>query len=244
MDYDNLFKTVLHLYFWEALKILVPELYEAADRNEDPVFLEQELQKIILDLGEKRNRTDLLIRIKLKNNREELILCHLEIQGKGGGDLTVRMYRYKEMIHLQHGEEPLGIAILTAPRPRKEKKSYRWERFGVRVAYDYLSVPVIKLEDTVLLAEGSRIGIILYAAKCMWQSGNDEGKKFEYLQYHGHVGATRLEKRRQKAHTSGDRLFDEAERRRIYRKIFSAHENIEHERGGQENVRVGVRENV
>jgi hypothetical protein len=181
MDYDNLFKTVSRRYFWEALKIFVPELYEAADRNVNPEFLEQELRKITLDLGEGTNRADLLVRIKLNDNSEELILCHLEIQGEGGGDLAVRMYRYKEMIHLQHGEEPLGIAVLTAPRPSREKTSYRWERFGVRVAYDYLNVPVVELKDSVLLTESSRIGLILYAVKCMWQSGNDEGKKFRYL---------------------------------------------------------------
>jgi len=181
MDYDNLFKMVLHRYFWEALKIFVPELYEAADRSVDPVFLEQELQKITLDLGEGANRTDLLIRIKLKNDSEELILCHLEVEGKSHEDLVVRMYRYKQMIYLKHGEEPIGVAVMTAPRPHGEKTSYSWERFGVRVAYDYLNVPVIKLEDAVLLAEDSRIGLILYAAKCVWQSGSDEGKKFQYL---------------------------------------------------------------
>jgi hypothetical protein len=181
MDYDNLFKTVLHRYFWEALKILIPELYEAANVGVTPVFLEQELQKITLDLGEGSNRTDLLVRLELKNGSRELILVHLEIQGEGGGDLAVRMYRYKQMIYLKYGEEPIGIAVVTEPRPHGEKTSYKWERFGVRVAYDYLNAAVIKLEDAVLLAEDNRIGIILYAAKCMWQSGNDERKKFRYL---------------------------------------------------------------
>jgi predicted transposase/invertase (TIGR01784 family) len=40
---------------------------------------------------------------------------------------------------------------------------------------------VIELEDNALLTESSRIGLVLYAAKCVWQSGNDEGKKFQYL---------------------------------------------------------------
>jgi hypothetical protein len=85
------------------------------------------------------------------------------------------------MIYLKHGEEPVGIAVLTAPRPHGEKTSYSWERFGVKVAYEYLNVLVVNLEDAVLLAEDSRIGIIFYAAKCVWHSGNDEGKKFQYL---------------------------------------------------------------
>jgi methylase of polypeptide subunit release factors len=49
------------------------------------------------------------------------------------------------------------------------------------VAYNYLNVPVIKLKDALLLSEDSRIGLVLYAAKCMWRSRNDESKKFQYL---------------------------------------------------------------
>jgi hypothetical protein len=181
LDYDNLFKTLLHRYFWEALKIFLPVLYEAADRSKSPQFLDKELQKVTFDLKEGANRADLLVRIELQDGIKELILCHLEIQGENGGDLALRMYRYKEMIHLKYGEEPVGIAVITAPRPRGEKTSYSWEKFGVRVAYDYINVIVIDLGDDVLLVEDNRIGLVLYAAKCAWQSGNDEGKKFQYL---------------------------------------------------------------
>jgi hypothetical protein len=180
-DYDNLFKTLFYRYFGEALKIFLPALYEVVDRSEGPEFLDKEMQKVTFDLGEGANRADLLVRIKLKDGPKELILCHLEIQGEQGGDLPVRMYRYKEMIHLRYGEEPVGIVVMTAPRPRGEKASYSWERFGVRVVYAYRNVSVLELDDTVLLAEDSRIGPVLYAAKCVWQEGNDERKKFQYL---------------------------------------------------------------
>jgi hypothetical protein len=197
MDYDNLFKTVLHRYFWEALKILAFKLYEAADKSVAPVFLEQELQKITLDLGERSNRTDLLVRVKLKNGSNELVLCHLEIQGKGGNDLTIRMYRYKQMIYLQYGEEPIGVAVITAPRPHGEKTSYTWEKFGVRVAYDYLNVPVIKLEDAVLLAEDNRIGLILYAQ-----------------QYVAHMGSLRMNEEDREMYVSVfERVYKEEGRR-------------------------------
>ena len=51
LDYDNLFKTVLQRYFWEALKIFLPALYEATDKTVAPEFLEQEMQKVTFDLG-------------------------------------------------------------------------------------------------------------------------------------------------------------------------------------------------
>jgi hypothetical protein len=181
IDYDNLFKTLLRRYFWEALKIFLPALYEAADKTEPPEFLDKEMQKVTFDLKEGTNRTDLLSRIKLKDGAKELVLCHIEVQGERGGDLPTRMYRYKQMIYLKHEEEPVGIAVLTAPRPHKEKASYSWERFGVRVAYNYINVFVIKLEDDLLLTENSRIGLVLYAAKCAYLCDDDEGEKFRYL---------------------------------------------------------------
>jgi hypothetical protein len=181
LDYDNLYKTVIRRFFWEALKIFLPALYDASDKSEAPEFLEQELQKITFDHNKGPNRTDLLIRLKLKNGANELILCHLEAQGEGGGDLPTRMYRYKQMIYLKHGEEPVGIAVMTYPRPLEEKACYNWERFGVRVVYDYINVDITKLEDDVFLTEDSRIGLVLYAAKCSYLSGNDEGEKSRYL---------------------------------------------------------------
>ena len=105
--------------------------------------------------------------------------------------MPVRMYRYKQMIYLKYGEEPVGIAVLTAPRPRGEKSSYSWERFGVRVAYDYINVDVIKLEDDVFFAGDSRIGLVLYAAKCASLSGDDEGEKFRYLRLISNLWAER-----------------------------------------------------
>ena len=191
LDYDNLFKTVLQRYFWEALEIFLPALYEAADKTVAPEFLDQELQKVTFDLKEGANRTDLLARIKLKDGTRGLILCHLELQGEGGGDMPTRMYRYKQMIYLKHGEEPVGIAVATAPRPRNEKTSYSWERFGVRIAYDYINVSVAELEDSLLLAEDSRIGLVLYAAKCAYLSGNDESEKFRYLRLISNMWAER-----------------------------------------------------
>jgi hypothetical protein len=166
-------------------------LYEAADKTEAPEFLDQELQKVTFDLEEGANRTDLLVKIKLINGVEELILCHLEVQGELGGDLPTRMYRYKQMIYLRHGEEPVGIAVITAPRPRGEKASYSWERFGVKVAYDYINVSVVNLEENVFLAGDNRVGLVLYAAKCAYLSGNDEGEKFRYLRLISNLWAER-----------------------------------------------------
>jgi hypothetical protein len=180
-DYDNLWKTVLHRYFWEALELFLPDLYEAADKSREPEFLEQELQKITLDLEGGLNRTDLLVKIALKNGAEEIVLCHMEIQGEGGENLATRMYRYKQMIFLRYAREPVGIAILTASRPKNEKTFYCSEQFGVKVLYRYVNGSVMDMDDASLLSGKKCVGLLLYAQKCARKSGEDEGLKFRYL---------------------------------------------------------------
>ena len=47
------------------------------------------------------------------------------------------------------------------------------------------------MENDILLAEDSRIGLVLYAAKCAYLSGNDEGEKFRYLRLISNMWAER-----------------------------------------------------
>jgi hypothetical protein len=181
LDYDNLFKKVLKDYFWEALRIFLPALHEAADRDIPVKSLDKELEKVTFDLEGGMNRLDMLAEIHLKDGNEELVLCHVEIQGEGGEDLPTRMMRYRSAIFLERRKEPVGIAVLTANRPKREKTSYRSELFGVKVSYEYKNVFLLKTDDEELLAGDSRVGLVLYAAKCAVKSGSDEGEKFRYL---------------------------------------------------------------
>jgi hypothetical protein len=171
-DYDNLFKNVSRDYFWDGLKIFLPELYEAADREYPIETLDKELQKVTFDLEGGANRIDMLVKIKLKNGESEFVLCHLEIQGSDGKiNLPRKMYRYKEAIDLLYDKEPVGIAVTTAGRPKKEKDFYASDTFGVKVTYEYKNFNVIYTDDEILLAEENRIGLVLYAAKCAFISG-------------------------------------------------------------------------
>jgi hypothetical protein len=183
IDADNLYKTVLKKYFWDGLKLFFPELHEAADRSVKPVSLDKELQKVTYDLDGGANRVDILMSIRLKNGTEEILLCHIEVQGEGGGDLPLRMYRYKEAIHLMNGKEPVGIAVAAAPRPNEEKTTYMSDIFGVRVIYEYKNFFVLDTPDEILLSEENRIGLILYAAKYAYRNRNDEGEKLRYLRH-------------------------------------------------------------
>jgi hypothetical protein len=182
-DADNLYKTVLKRYFWDGLKLFLPELHEAADKNVAPVALDKELQKVAYDLEGGADRVDILMSIRLKSGGDEILLCHVEVQGEGGDSLPLRMYRYKEAIHLMSGKEPVGIAVVTDPRPKGEKTAYMSDIFGVKATYEYKNFFVLNTPNELLTAEDNRIGLILYAAKCAYKSRKNESKKFRYLRH-------------------------------------------------------------
>ena len=191
VDFDSLFKTVMHRYFWDGLQIFSPALYEDADISKEPEFLEQELEKIAFDQKKGPNRTDLLVRVPMKDGADQWLLAHLELQGRGGGDLPTRMNRYRSMIYLKYDAEPVAFAVLTSPRPKREPRSYVSERYETRVVYEYKNIDVRDLDDDKLLSGDNRIALILYAAKRAQESRSDEGRKFRYLRDISNIWAKR-----------------------------------------------------
>ena len=67
----------------------------------------------------------------MKNKDVELIVLHVEIQGKGGGNLAVRMYHYKCLIFAHYMKEPVALAIITAKRPPNEPNVIRLSVFCI-----------------------------------------------------------------------------------------------------------------
>ena len=181
-DYDNTFKKVLSDFFWDALSLFLPSLCDAADKSEPPEELDGELRKVAFDMEGGAERVDMLRKIKLKNGEDEYVICHVEIQGAGGGDLPTRMMRYWSAIFLSRQKPPIGIAVMTAKRPEREAVSFQTESFGVKTEYHYKNYSLMDAPDEELLAEENRAGLVLYAAKCAGRaaSGGD-AEKYRYL---------------------------------------------------------------
>jgi hypothetical protein len=189
IDYDNLMKTTLMRFLLDALALFLPELYAVLDMSAKPEFLNTEFPKATFDMEGGAKRADVLARLHLLKGCPEggsdpkVVLCHVEIQGKGGGNLAERMQKYREYIHLTYGVEPdVVIVVIIGPRPKGEPVSYYFESgFGVRVVYEYVTVNVMAMPDELLLANDNRMGLVLYAMKRARLSGDDEGMKFRYL---------------------------------------------------------------
>ena len=187
-DYDGLWKDFTREFWQDILEDFMPDLYRAADLTRPAEQLDKELHDVIaiLESGEAKTPkryVDNLLKIYLKDGREDWVLLHIEIQGRGGESISVRMFRYHCLLFIHHKRHPAAMAILTAKRPKKEGEpgKYSAELFGTKIEYKYNVVKVYEMSDEELLTRNSLPSLFIYALKKGTQYRRSNPEKFAYM---------------------------------------------------------------
>jgi hypothetical protein len=183
-DSDGFWKDLIERFFYHLLKRALPELYEKADRTVPPRFLDKEFRDILNtadpEIHNSPHFADFVLEVPLKNGVAEWVLVHIEAQGRGGGNLAVRMYTYKSLIFVHYQREPVALAIITGKRPANEPAYYSHSGFGMESVYRYNNLILLELDDNELLASDNPIDLVLYAAKFALKT-KEEHQKFSFL---------------------------------------------------------------
>ena len=186
-DFDGFWKDVIEEYWREVLERFLPDLYAEADLSGTPEFLDKELRDVLgLPETDSHNSplfVDELVKVPMKDGDEKWLLLHIEVQGKGGADISYRMFLYYCMLFAHYRKNIVSLAILTARRPKKEKALgiYETDYFGTLVKYRYNFFEAYKFSDEELETSGNKIDLFLLAVKFAVRSKNNESKKFAYL---------------------------------------------------------------
>jgi predicted transposase YdaD len=183
-DHDSFWKDLVDLYFYPLLRRAIPELYEDADIETEPRPLDKEFRDI-LNTGDPEIHTsphfaDFVLEVPLKNGSVEWIILHLELQGRGGGNLCERMNHYRCLIYAHYRREPAALAVITDKRPPSESDFYSHTRYGTNVVYNYNNLVLSELDDDELTSSENPIDLVLYAAKCALKC-KKELPKFNFL---------------------------------------------------------------
>jgi predicted transposase/invertase (TIGR01784 family) len=189
-DHDGTWKDLIKKYFYPLLKRALPELYEAADRNKEPIPLDKEFRDV-LNTADPAIHTsphfaDYVINVPLKGGGEEWILFHIEVQARGvnlakrTGNLAERINHYRCFIYAHYRKEPVTLAIITYKRSPNEPAYYRHSHFGTEILYKYNNLVLDELDDDELMSSDNPIDIILYAAKHA-ALAKDEHQKLNFL---------------------------------------------------------------
>jgi len=177
---DLLWKELLESFLYAALEIFHPALYEAADRAQEPTFLNKELRIPGRRRGEKI--LDLLVDVPLLNGGAASLLLHTEVQGDSKFEpFHVRMHKYSCVITLRLGRPFTALAIRTTPREKYEDVVYDSECFGTRTTFSYVTVFIDQLDEKQLLAMyWNPVALAVVSAIRAQKAGKDEMKRFEY----------------------------------------------------------------
>ena len=186
-DYDSIWKDFTRDFWPYILQDFIPELYKAAALDKKAESLDKELHEMMKSRNEvikvSKRYVDNLLKIPLKDGGEEWVLFHIEIQGRGGEAISVRMFRYYCMLFTQYNKNPTALAILTVKRPKKEGEIgvYRADMFGTKIEYRYHTLKAYEYSDEELLSSGSPVKLFIYAVKIASKYRKSDEKKFEYI---------------------------------------------------------------
>ena len=163
---------------------MMPELYEDVDFSQDFTSLDKELRDTIqVSLSEEHNAAkfvDTLVQIPLKSGKNQWVLLHIEVQGKGGEDISLRMILYCCLIFAHYRRMPVALAILTDKRPSNEKPGkFEFSEYGTELLYKYNLFEVYNQSDEKLLNSDNPLDSFIYAAKKYSDYMSNDAQKSE-----------------------------------------------------------------
>ena len=183
-DYDSIWKDFIGEFWRDILKRFMPDLYDEADLNREPENLDKELRDLLPEEPKAPVRyVDTLMKIFLKDGGDEWVLFHIEVQGRGGENISRRMFRYYCLIFTHHDVNPAALAILTAKRPKSEGESgiYKAGIFGTKIEYRYNVIKAYELDDDELKAGDSIVDLFVYSVKIAAKYRKSNEKKLGYM---------------------------------------------------------------
>ena len=77
---DSLWKGLIEYFFYTMLEVAIPSLFEDADREVAPTFLDKELKRLSRFVPEKARFVDLLVKVPLKSGLDAWVLLHIEVR--------------------------------------------------------------------------------------------------------------------------------------------------------------------
>ena len=187
-DKDGIWKDAVEQCLPLILKRMIPDLYDATDFSQQPKFLDKELRDTIqVSLSGEHNAAkfvDTLVQLQLRTGAEQWVLLHIEVQGKGGDDISYRMFLYCCLIFAHYGRMPVALAILTDKRPAAETPGkFTYSQYGTELNYKYNLFEVYNQSDEQLLNSDNPFDVFIYAAKKYkdYMDSSKQKVKLEYL---------------------------------------------------------------
>jgi hypothetical protein len=96
------------------------------------VFIGNDFQKITKESEVGSRYADKIVRVKLKEGGEKVLLIHVEVQGEPDGEFERRLYVYTYRIYDRFSRDVVTLVVLTGDSPARAPFRYEFGRWGFR----------------------------------------------------------------------------------------------------------------
>ena len=177
---DLLWKEIIEELFEDFLEFFMPKLYQEVDFSQGYEFLDHELANIMDKTLKGKKMADRLVKVYLKDGRENWILVHLEVQGYYEADFSDRMFKYFYRIYDKYDRKIVALAIFTEDNKNYKPSSFAYEFHGTKLNYEYNSYKILEQEEAGLLKSDNPFAMVILAGLYTLKSKRKDDLRYEF----------------------------------------------------------------
>ena len=169
VSYDIYWKDLISLMIEDFIAFFMPDLHPQIDYSVPPVFLEQELDKLLSDLKKKGIRfCDKLVKLRLKNGKDRWIFIHIEIQKKVDSNFPVRMFIYFYRIYDKYGidgSDIESIAVFLHKIGKNKYNRFTYQSGKTKLVFDYRTHSIFQDTEKSLYENKNPFSLVILASR-------------------------------------------------------------------------------
>jgi hypothetical protein len=169
--FDEAWKKIIERFFPHLLRFFIPHLYQDVDLSNGFIFLDKEMEQLSKKSKKGAKYVDKLVKVRLKDGRDQWILVHIEVQGYADKEFPERMFRYFYRIFDKYNEKIVSLALITGAEKGESEGKFEFKAYGSGVEFQYLSPRLMEYDKEELEKSDNPIALIILACQ-----GKEEAK--------------------------------------------------------------------
>jgi hypothetical protein len=162
---DTPWKQILEGYFPQFMAFFFPEAYREIDWPKGFDFLDSELQQVTLEAETGKRIVDKLVKVHLKNGRENWLLLHIEIQNQKEEEFSERVYIYSTRLFDKFRRPVASFAVLGDTDPHWRPQSFHQAALGSQHDFSFQITKLVDYKQRVeeLAASDNPFAVVVQA---------------------------------------------------------------------------------
>jgi hypothetical protein len=144
-DKDQLYKILLQTFFKEFVELFLPFLVHRIDFSKTEFLL----QEMFTDLPRgNRKRLDLVVKVRLQEEQESIIIIHVEVEAKKKAGISRRMFKYFAQLYLRYERDIIPIVVFADDHLWKQEidREYKVEYDESYLNFRYKKIKLKELD--------------------------------------------------------------------------------------------------